>query len=65
MKELRSLSWIEQTYNIILMGPSGTGKTFIAAGLVYEAVKNGHKAYLMTMENIITCLKMKELSHPP
>ena len=62
MKELRSLSWIEQTYNIILMGPSGTGKTFIAAGLVYEAVKNGHKAYLMTMENIVTCLKMKELS---
>lgn len=62
MKELRNLSWIEQTYNIILMGPSGTGKTFIAAGLVYEAVKNGHKAYLMTMENIITCLKMKELS---
>ena len=44
------------------MGPSGTGKTFIAAGLVYEAVKNGHKAYLMTMENIVTCLKMKELS---
>ena len=62
MKELRSLSWLEQTYNIILMGPSGTGKTFIAAGLVYEAVKNGHKAYLMTMENIVTCLKMKELS---
>ncbi len=62
MKELRSLVWLEQTYNIILMGPSGTGKTFIAAGLVYEAVKNGHKAYLMTMENIITCLKMKELS---
>ena len=30
MKELRSLSWLEQTYNIILMGPSGTGKTFIA-----------------------------------
>ena len=62
MKELRNLSRIEQTYNIILMGLSGTGKTFIAAGLVYEAVKNGHKAYFMTMENIITCLKMKELS---
>ena len=30
--------------------------------MVYEAVKNGHKAYLMTMENIVTCLKMKELS---
>ena len=44
MKELRELVWLEQSYNIILMGPSGTGKTYIAAGLVYEAVKNGQKA---------------------
>lgn len=29
MKELRELNWLDQAYNIILMGPSGTGKTFI------------------------------------
>ena len=40
MKELRELNWLDQAYNIILMGPSGTGKTFIAGGLVYEAVKS-------------------------
>ena len=62
LKELRQLHWMEQTCNVVLMGPSGTGKTFIAAGLVYEAVKAGHKAYMMTMEDIVTCLKMKELS---
>lgn len=62
LKELRQLHWMEQAYNVVLMGPSGTGKTFIAAGLVYEAVKAGHKAYMMTMEDIVTCLKMKELS---
>ena len=33
-----------------------------AEGMVYEAVKAGHKAYMMTMEDIVTCLKMKELS---
>lgn len=27
MKELRELLWMEQAYNVILMGPSGTGKT--------------------------------------
>ena len=52
MKELRELVWLEQSYNVILMGPSGTGKTFIAAGLVYETVKNGLKAYMMTMEEM-------------
>ena len=62
LKELRQLHWMEQAYNVVLMGPSGTGKTFMAAGLVYEAVKAGHKAYMMTMEDIVTCLKMKELS---
>lgn len=62
MKELRELFWMEQAYNVILMGPSGTGKTYIAAGLIYEAVKQGYKAYMLTMEDIITTIKMKEIS---
>jgi DNA replication protein DnaC len=62
LKQLRELLWLEQNYNIILMGPSGTGKTFIAAGLVYEAIKSGYRAYFMTMEEIITILKMKEMT---
>lgn len=62
MKELRELLWMEQSYNVILMGPSGTGKTFIAAGLVYEAIKQGYRAYMLTMEDIITTIKMKEVS---
>ena len=62
MKELRELNWLDQAYNIILMGPSGTGKTFIAGGLVYEAVRNGKKAYMMTMEELVTVIKMKSIS---
>lgn len=61
LRDLRRLGWLEQNYNIILMGPSGTGKTFIAAGLVYEAVGQGYKAYMVTMEDIINTIKMKNL----
>lgn len=50
LDELRTLEWLAQAYNLILMGPSGTGKTFIAAGLVHQAVCNGLRAYMMTME---------------
>lgn len=57
LRDLRRLGWLEQNYNIILMGPSGTGKTFIAAGLVYEAVQQGYKAYMVTMEDIINTIK--------
>lgn len=62
LRELRQLGWLEQNYNIILMGPSGTGKTFIASGLVYEAVRQGYKAYMVTMEDIISTIKMKSLA---
>ncbi len=62
MKELRELLWVEQIYNLILMGPSGTGKTFMAAGFVNDAVKRGFKAYFTTMEDLVNVLKMKEIT---
>lgn len=62
LNELRQLAWLEQAYNIILMGPSGTGKTYIAAGLIYDAIKSGKKGYLFTMEELITCLRTKDIS---
>ncbi|MGL4326662.1 MAG: ATP-binding protein, partial [Tannerellaceae bacterium] len=39
MDQLRELVWIDNKYNLILMGPSGTGKTYIASGLIYDALK--------------------------
>jgi len=62
LMQLRELNWIEQLFNIILMGPSGTGKTCIAAGLCHEAVKKGYRAYFRTMEEIASILKMKDIT---
>lgn len=62
LRELRELEWVNQTYNLLLIGTSGTGKTFLAAGLVYEVVKAGYKAYLMTLEDLLICLKTREVS---
>jgi len=62
LNQLRELNWLDQIYNIVLMGPSGTGKTFIAAGLCYDAIKNGYKAYFRTMDDVINVLKMKEFT---
>ena len=62
LNELRQLAWLNQAYNLILMGPSGTGKTYIASGLVYDALKAGKKAYMISMEDILTCLRTKDIS---
>jgi len=60
--QLRECIWLEQNFNIILMGPSGTGKTFIAAGLCYEALLKGYKACFRSMEQLIHLLKMKDIT---
>ena len=62
LNQLRELNWIEQLFNIILMGPSGTGKTFIAAGLCNDAIRHGLKAYFRTMDDLAQMLKMKDIT---
>ena len=62
LNQLRELNWIEQLFNIVLMGPSGTGKTMISAGLCHDAIKHGLKAYFRTMDDITQMLKMKDIT---
>lgn len=62
LKQLRELVWLDQMYNVIFMGPSGTGKTFMTGGLIHDAVLKGYKAQFMTMETLVGILRMKDVS---
>jgi DNA replication protein DnaC len=62
LEQLRELVWVDKLYNIVFMGPSGTGKTFLAAGLCADAVESGYKAYFRTMEEITNVLKLKDIT---
>lgn len=62
LKQLRELKWLEQNFNVILMGPSGTGKTYVAAGLCFDAVELGYRAYFKSMEELIRVLKTKDIT---
>lgn len=62
LNQLRECQWLEQNYNVVLMGPSGIAKTYIAAGLCYDALKIGYKAYFRTMEQINETLIMKDIT---
>jgi len=61
LAQLRELGWLEQNFNVILMGPSGTGKTYIAAGLCFDAVEQGYRAYFKSMEELIGILRKKDI----
>jgi len=60
--QLRECQWLEQNFNVVLMGPSGIGKTMIAAGLCFDALKMGYKAYFRTMEQLNETLIMKDIT---
>jgi len=62
INQLRECMWLEQTYNLVLLGPSGVGKTYLAAGLCSDALKKGYKAYFRTMEQIMEMLKLKDIT---
>lgn len=62
LAQLRELLWLEQQYNLILMGPSGVGKTFIAAGLAYDGIIAGYDAIFRSMQQVVDILKLKEIT---
>lgn len=62
INQLRECMWLEQNYNLVLMGPSGVGKTYLAAGLASDALNKGYKAYFRTMEQIMEMLKLKDIT---
>ena len=60
LTQLQELSWLEQQYNLILLGPPGVGKTFLAIGLGLEAIQKGFQVYFVTMGELIQLLKTQE-----
>lgn len=62
LQQLKELTWLDQNFNLVVMGPNGVGKSLLAAGLCHHALENGYRAYFRTMEQIMATLKAKDLS---
>lgn len=62
MNELRTLNWVDQSYHLILLGPTGVGKTFLSIGLCVEAINKGYSAIFITMGDLIKALKTETIS---
>jgi len=59
---LAKLEWLDSLYNLILIGPPGTGKTHIALAIGNRAVRQGCKVAFTTMDNLVHILKTQEIS---
>ena len=60
INQLKELNWLEQQYNLILLGPPGSGKTHIGVGLGLEAIQKGFKVIFSTMGELVHLLKTEE-----
>ncbi|MDR4887984.1 IS21-like element helper ATPase IstB [Fredinandcohnia sp. QZ13] len=60
LSQLSELNWLEQQYNLILLGPPGSGKTHISIGLGIEAIQSGYKVAFSTMGELVHLLKTEE-----
>lgn len=62
MQQLRELLWLEHNYNLILLGPPGTGKTHLSIGLGMEALERGHRVSFVAMDTLLHLLKTQEIA---
>lgn len=62
INQLKELTWLQQGYNIIFLGPPGVGKTHLAIGVGIEAINNGYKVRFSSMADLVHMLKTQEIS---
>jgi DNA replication protein DnaC len=56
IRELRTLRFVHEASNVILLGPPGVGKTHLSVALAEAAIQAGFGAYFMTAHDLVSDL---------
>jgi DNA replication protein DnaC len=53
IRELSELDFVAKAENVVLIGPTGVGKTGIAIGLVLKAIQNGYRGRFVRAQDLL------------
>lgn len=62
LKELRELSFMKSHQNLLLLGPTGVGKTFVATAIGHQACVEGHTVLFEGMNCLIETIKLNRIA---
>jgi len=50
--------WVEHHHNVLIIGPTGVGKTFIACALAQRSIRDGHRAIYVRIPRLLDDLSL-------
>ena len=62
IKELRELTFLKSRQNLLLLGPTGVGKTYVASAIGYQACMEGHSVLFEGMNFLIETIKLNRMA---
>lgn len=62
VEDLLQLGFLDDAANVVLLGPSGVGKTMIAQNIGYQALQHGHTVLRVTASEMLNDLAAQESS---
>ena len=58
VRSLATCDWVTRHHNLILLGPCGVGKTFLACAFAQQAIRQGHTAFYTRQPQLFRELSM-------
>jgi IstB-like ATP binding protein len=68
VRQLATCRWVQEHHNVILVGVTGTGKSFVACALAAHACRKGFRAYYRRASRLfhdLTLARCRHLRPPP
>ena len=62
ISDLKNLTFVRNPRNVLILGPTGVGKTFLATAMGYHACRSGHSVQFIGMNMFMEQMVMSRIS---